>query len=176
MSYEKTPVAALVAAFGIKAATMSTFQERVKKLASSVGGAQVLADKSGLSRRTIGSYMAGDTDPKRADLVALASAGNVTVDWLAVGAGEMHARLAAHAVEQAAPQYGGDYVGEDFLTTVIQAMESALAGEKSLSPRQKARLISEAVKLCRSMDVEHHPERFKPIIDALLAVMVDNDG
>lgn len=79
---------------------MSTFQERVKKLAGQLGGAQVLADKSGLSRRTIGSYMAGDTDPKRADLVALANAAGVGVEWLAVGTGAV-----ANSAEQREVRY-----------------------------------------------------------------------
>lgn len=38
---------------------------------------------SGLSRRTIGAYLAGETDPKRVDFIKLARAGGVSVGWLA---------------------------------------------------------------------------------------------
>ncbi len=66
-----------------------TFRDRVKKLAEHVGGPAELAKRSTLSRRTIGAYMSGETDPKRADLLKLASAGDVSLEWLAAGRGEM---------------------------------------------------------------------------------------
>ena len=151
---------------------MSTpLKSRINEVIREAGGVEAVAKAAGISRRSIYDYLSGTSEPPPRRMKAFAEATGVRTEWLLTGRPPKY----PGTIEQVAPQYGGDYVGEDFLTTVIQAMESALAGEKSLSPRQKARLISEAVKLCRLMDVEHHPERFKPIIDALLAVMLDND-
>lgn len=86
-----------------------SFQDRVKKLAELVGSAAELAKRSGLSRRTIGAYMSGETDPKRGDLLKLAESGGVSLNWLAAGIGEMNGpdattegRLRSHSAALAA--------------------------------------------------------------------------
>lgn len=55
-----------------------------------VGNAVVLAEKSGISRRVVGSYLSGDSDPSREKLVAMAKASNVNIGWLASGDGPIH--------------------------------------------------------------------------------------
>lgn len=74
-----------------------SFQDRVKKLAEHVGGPAELVRRTKLSRRTIGAYMSGETDPKRGDLLKLASAGDVSLEWLAAGEGEMLGEAATPA-------------------------------------------------------------------------------
>lgn len=75
----------------------TTFQARVRVLADKIGGPAALSQRSGLSRRTIGAYMSGETDPKRADLVKLAVAGEVSLEWLATGDGDMNSSRASAA-------------------------------------------------------------------------------
>lgn len=66
-----------------------SFQARIATLAELAGSAQVLADRAGLSRRVVGKYLAGESDPSRERLVALADAVGVNVSWLAAGRGPM---------------------------------------------------------------------------------------
>jgi len=152
---------------------VSSLKQRIADVIADAGGVGPVSESTGIGPRSLYDYMSGKSSPTPKRLRAFCDAAGITTAWLLTGRGPKY----RHTAEQPPAQYvdAGDYTEEDFLTSVIQAMESALTGEKSLSPRQKARLISEAVKLCRSMDVEHHPERFKPIIDALLAVMLDDD-
>ncbi|HYG91170.1 MAG TPA: helix-turn-helix transcriptional regulator [Azospirillum sp.] len=53
------------------------------------GNATRLAEKSGISRRAIGEYLAGKAEPSRPRLVAIAAAAGVRVEWLATGEGPM---------------------------------------------------------------------------------------
>src|ERR1035438_2564143 len=63
------------------------FGERILKIIHKVGNAQKLAKLTGMSGRAIGQYTTGSTDPTRKRLLALAKAGNVSVEWLATGIG-----------------------------------------------------------------------------------------
>lgn len=68
------------------------FVERMNVLIQRAGGPGELARKSGLSRRVIDKYRGGDSDPSRERLVRLASAGGVSVAWLATGEGAVDPR------------------------------------------------------------------------------------
>lgn len=70
-----------------------SFQARIAELAQLLGSAQALADKAGLSRRVVGKYLAGESDPSRERLVALADAAGVNIEWLASGRGPMRGAL-----------------------------------------------------------------------------------
>lgn len=63
------------------------FQERVRYLVRIVGSIDRLAKLAGLSPRIIAKYLAGQADPSRERLVALAEAAQVNVLWLATGLG-----------------------------------------------------------------------------------------
>ena len=65
------------------------FGERVGIIADLVGGQAELSRRSGISTVSIGSYLKGESDPSRERLVAMASAANVSLFWLATGEGEM---------------------------------------------------------------------------------------
>lgn len=67
----------------------TTFTDRMDVLTERAGGPGRLAEKSNLSRRVIDKYRAGESEPNRERLVALARAGNVTAGWLATGDGPM---------------------------------------------------------------------------------------
>lgn len=64
---------------------MSEFCERVQLIADRVGSAAELSRKTGISRRAIGTYLAGNAEPSREKLILLAQAAGVSVGWLAVG-------------------------------------------------------------------------------------------
>jgi phage repressor protein C with HTH and peptisase S24 domain len=63
------------------------FKERLKQVAEMAGNATTLARKTGISRRTIGFYLAGKAEPPLGKLVKIASAAGVSVEWLATGEG-----------------------------------------------------------------------------------------
>lgn len=65
------------------------FTDRIRKVASLVGGQAELSRKTGISTVTIGSYVTGKSDPSRERLVAMARAAGVSVGWLAAGEGAM---------------------------------------------------------------------------------------
>jgi len=82
-----------------------TFQVRMKVLVDQVGGVEKLAKLANMSSRVISKYLAGDSDPSRERLVALAKAGDVSTAWLAAGEGPM--RRGAES-EPAAPSFVQD--------------------------------------------------------------------
>lgn len=65
----------------------TSFSSRMKIIAEMVGNATLLAEKAGISRRTIGFYLAGKIEPPLSKLVKIAELANVRVAWLATGEG-----------------------------------------------------------------------------------------
>lgn len=65
------------------------FIERLRELASKVGSANALAKAAGISQSGIQRYLNGG-EPSRKALVAIASAGGVSIDWLATGRGAIN--------------------------------------------------------------------------------------
>lgn len=63
------------------------FTQRMAYVAKLVGNATVLARRTRISRRAIGTYLSGASDPTRERLVAIAEAAGVCVRWLATGDG-----------------------------------------------------------------------------------------
>lgn len=67
------------------------FIERLHELVRRVGSASALARRAGISHSGLSRYMSGG-DPSRRVLVALATAAEVRVEWLATGEGALAAR------------------------------------------------------------------------------------
>ena len=63
------------------------FVKRMREAADLAGGQVVLAEKTGISDRTINSYATGGSDPSRTRLVAIAKAAGLYPGWLASGQG-----------------------------------------------------------------------------------------
>lgn len=59
---------------------------RIAEVADAVGGNSALARMCGLSESVIRKWRRGESEPTTSDLVAIARAGDVTVEWLATGA------------------------------------------------------------------------------------------
>jgi len=64
-----------------------SFKERISIAAKMAGNATELARKTGISRRAIGTYLAGTSDPTRERLISIAEVAGVSVEWLATGRG-----------------------------------------------------------------------------------------
>ncbi|MBF0284627.1 MAG: helix-turn-helix transcriptional regulator [Magnetococcales bacterium] len=67
-----------------------SFKNRMSIISRLLGNAAILARKSGISRRAIGMYLAGESSPTLEKLVAMAKAAEVNPGWLATGEGPMH--------------------------------------------------------------------------------------
>ena len=63
----------------------SNFQDRIAQVAAEMGGADVLADKSQLSRASIYNYLNGESEPNLSKLVRLSHACGKSVEWLVTG-------------------------------------------------------------------------------------------
>jgi len=61
------------------------FGERIKKVAKDVGGIEQLSKIAKISKRVISQYISGQSEPTRPKLLAIAQAGNVSIEWLATG-------------------------------------------------------------------------------------------
>ena len=66
-----------------------SFRDRLREIIIKLGSQEKLAFKSGISKSTISKYILGLSDPTRKKLIALACAGDVSVEWLITGANEM---------------------------------------------------------------------------------------
>lgn len=63
------------------------FVKRMREAADLAGGQMILAEKTGISERTINSYATGGSDPSRTRLVTIAEAAGLYPGWLASGQG-----------------------------------------------------------------------------------------
>lgn len=64
---------------------------RIRHCADVAGSGDALARKSGVPRRTLENYLSGRSEPKASGLAAIAKAVDVSLDWLILGEGPMHA-------------------------------------------------------------------------------------
>lgn len=82
---------------------------------------------SGVSQTVIRKYLAGESEPTRPALIALARTGGASVGWLAAG-------------EETAPQSQSHAVRRDSLKMAVQLAEEALGG-RYLVPADYAELV-----------------------------------
>lgn len=80
--------------------------ERVRAVVKSLGGNRQAVRKTGVPLSTLGGYMAGG-EMKLSNVVALAQAAGVRLEWLATGEGPMH------AAEAGLLEAGGELAGDD---------------------------------------------------------------
>ena len=67
----------------------SSLAGRIRECAVIAGNAESLAQKTAIPRRTLESYLAGETEPKASRLIAIASVADVRPEWLLTGKGPM---------------------------------------------------------------------------------------
>lgn len=63
----------------------SSFARRLHACADRAGSAYKLAKAAGLHRNSLGKYLRGETEPTRRNLVKIARAAGVSVEWLVTG-------------------------------------------------------------------------------------------
>lgn len=84
-------------------------RDRIRACANLAGGIGVLAQKSAIPRRTLDSYLAGDSEPTASRLARIAESVGANVEWLLTGAGhkikngvsEHHAHYNASGIPEA---------------------------------------------------------------------------
>lgn len=99
------------------------------RLSALIGGRSVrsFALASGVSQTVIRKYLAGESEPTRPALIALARTGGANVGWLAAG-------------EETAPQSQSHALRRDVLKVAVQLAEEALDG-RALVPADYAELV-----------------------------------
>lgn len=119
--------------------------ELAQRLRETIGDETVVAfgRRCGLVESTLRKYFSG-TLPNSENLVAIADAGNVNIEWLAAGRGPKQRGAALAAVPAAAPA-PAEPLNLDQLTVAISAVEEGLeAIERHLPPAKHAQLIISA--------------------------------
>jgi phage repressor protein C with HTH and peptisase S24 domain len=103
-----------------------TLQDRMRIAADRVGNASALSRVTGISRRSIGEYLAGDAEPSTSRLVAIADAAGVSVEWLATGRGagpEADGASAASAPpHRVGPAVSGQFIVDANLGLPVEAV------------------------------------------------------
>lgn len=86
-----------------------SFPQRIAFAAKIAGNATELAKRAGISRRAIGTYLSGSSDPTLQRLLAIANATGIALEWLATGAGPIFTQHKAmpSAPEQPAAEPAG---------------------------------------------------------------------
>lgn len=108
------------------------------RLANVIGKRSVrsFARSAGVSDTFLRQCLAGRTEPTRTKLIAIARAGDTTVEWLATGRGP-HG-FAAEPERTPAPS-----LNRPLLESIIEVTESVLEeSDHSLTPAKKAHLVS----------------------------------
>jgi len=72
-----------------KSAVNEGFLERLSKVVAERGGAAAVSRLSGISESTLSNYLSG-TEPRFTRIAAIASACQVSLDWLATGRGTLN--------------------------------------------------------------------------------------
>lgn len=76
--------------------TNERFADRLRFAISNAGSIQKLGERARVAPRTISGYLVGKGDPSRQRLIALADAGEVSVEWLATGRGDPSSHQEGH--------------------------------------------------------------------------------
>lgn len=63
------------------------FSSRLKLAVKDAGGAEFVAAQTGIPRRTLETYLSGQTEPKLSKIIALATCCSVDIQWLMLGVG-----------------------------------------------------------------------------------------
>lgn len=115
---------------------------RIQQIVDIVGGPSAMSEKSGLARRTINAYMAGETDPSRERILALAKASGVRPEWLLTGEDP---QKIGDPPKHSRPQSSVDV---RLLASCINLVDQViLETRRTLNPERKGRLIAEVYDL-----------------------------
>ena len=75
------------------------FCERIREVVSIIGNSNIAAKKIGVTTSSVARWIKGESDPSRTNLIKIAEAAKVEVNWLATGQGPMFASAATRLNE-----------------------------------------------------------------------------
>ncbi|MDR3517522.1 MAG: helix-turn-helix domain-containing protein [Azospirillaceae bacterium] len=114
------------------------FAERLEFVVKRLGNATRLAAETGISRRSIGDYLAGLAEPSRPRLVAIAQAAGVSVGWLATGDGPVEEASQKHN----ASERPGTTTDTELLGRVWEGVSTVHAElDQHIPPIQQASIV-----------------------------------
>jgi phage repressor protein C with HTH and peptisase S24 domain len=150
--------------------SLDCFSNRLKFIVKKSGGADVISQKTAIPRRTLETYLAGQTEPKLGKLLSLAESCGVSVQWLATGEGEVAEGMVAINEWVDIPLFDSslqDNTEESRQRTaaVLPKLQPKLAAKLT-----QARLLTE-IKFRRPSVMKYHLTT-----DELIAVRVSGDA
>jgi len=86
--------------------------DRIRRCAEIAGSGDALAQKAGIPRSTLETYLTGKAEPKALRIVAIARAADVSIEWLASGDGEERPAIQTPTMPAPVAKYG-DASGRD---------------------------------------------------------------
>ena len=84
-------------------ADLDGFCDRIREVVSIIGNSNIAAKKIGVTTSSVARWIKGESDPSRTNLIKIAEAAKVEVNWLATGQGPMFASGATRLNEHRAP-------------------------------------------------------------------------
>lgn len=113
------------------------FTDRMNVAIRKGGGVTNMAHRTGLSESVLRKWRSGASDPKRSDLVKVADAAGVSVEWLATGREDVPGITEDGATYTATPRVDLDQLEEVIAKTRRRFKERGL----DLTPESEARVI-----------------------------------
>ena len=80
-------------------ADLDGFCDRIREVVSIIGNSNIAAKKIGVTTSSVARWIKGESDPSRTNLIKIAEAAKVEVNWLATGQGPMFASAATRLNE-----------------------------------------------------------------------------
>lgn len=137
-------------------------EERLRICMKLAGGGAALAQKAGIPRSTLETYITGKAEPKVSRVVAIAGAAGVTIDWLASGEGPMErGALSQGELHPTRDPQFKPFVNldRDLLTDMVVAVEEELAERGlTLAPHRKGELIATLYEMEAEEEQEQHAD------------------
>ena len=140
-----------------------TESERTQRIREVIGVESVTAfgRRCGIGEATLRKYLGGAV-PNTDNLVAIADAANVNIDWLAAGRGPKQ-RGAAYTIAPAPPQAPSSVNVDDLerLELAVESVEEGLAAtHRTLPPSKYAQLIVAVYDLLADMEKKENVIKF----------------
>ncbi|HQS09519.1 MAG: hypothetical protein B7Y12_01945 [Rhizobiales bacterium 24-66-13] len=150
----------------------SDLAHRIRICAELAGSGDELSRKTAIPRRTLESYLAGDSEPKASRLVAIARAVDVTIEWLAAGEGSQFGALHSSKSDVATE------IDPELMGRVTDAISRLYKDERiSLAPVDLGRLIARKyAEICAAADTEEERLTMIKLIVAQLRTDLRNSA
>jgi phage repressor protein C with HTH and peptisase S24 domain len=127
------------------------FAERLRHAISNAGSIQKLGELAEVAPRTISGYLVGKGDPSRQRLIALADAGQVSVEWLATGRGDPTPHYQAMARDHSVVESDG---GSDFALVPPLAMDGSSSWQREQDLQGKEASIAIRADLLHAIGLD----------------------